>query len=123
MEEMIFNLADTHFFFNDVEDCDQVHIDDVSSDDNGQDLTNYNFASDGFNTVHAQGECIIAFIFVNADISDRDESCTKTRVLPFVNIDTIVNKTTLFIICMSIKNHQCSSTYTLHFSISFRFTQ
>lgn len=56
MEEMIFNLADTHFFFNDVEDCDQVHIDDVSSDDNGQDLTNYNFASDGFNTVHAQGE-------------------------------------------------------------------
>lgn len=56
MEEMIFNLADSNFFFNDVEDCDQAHIDDVSSDDNGQDLTNYNFASDGFNTVHAQGE-------------------------------------------------------------------
>ncbi|XP_061934328.1 eyes absent homolog 4 isoform X1 [Apis cerana] len=48
MEEMIFNLADTHFFFNDVEDCDQVHIDDVSSDDNGQDLSSYNFANDGF---------------------------------------------------------------------------
>ncbi|XP_039299321.1 eyes absent homolog 2 isoform X2 [Nilaparvata lugens] len=48
MEEMIFNLADTHFFFNDVEDCDQVHIDDVSSDDNGQDLSAYNFATDGF---------------------------------------------------------------------------
>ncbi|XP_043252006.1 eyes absent homolog 4 isoform X4 [Colletes gigas] len=48
MEEMIFNLADTHFFFNDVEDCDQVHIDDVSSDDNGQDLSSYNFATDGF---------------------------------------------------------------------------
>nr|CAI5820721.1 unnamed protein product [Callosobruchus analis] len=50
MEEMVFNLADTHFFFNDIEECDQVHIDDVSSDDNGQDLSNYNFAADGFQT-------------------------------------------------------------------------
>lgn len=48
MEEMIFNLADTHLFFNDLEECDQVHIDDVSSDDNGQDLSGYNFAVDGF---------------------------------------------------------------------------
>ncbi|XP_057678320.1 eyes absent homolog 4 isoform X8 [Corythoichthys intestinalis] len=39
MEEMIFNLADSHLFFNDLEECDQVHIDDVSSDDNGQDLS------------------------------------------------------------------------------------
>uniref|UniRef100_A0A8C9JKG0 Eyes absent homolog n=1 Tax=Panthera tigris altaica TaxID=74533 RepID=A0A8C9JKG0_PANTA len=39
MEEMIFNLADTHLFFNDLEDCDQIHVDDVSSDDNGQDLS------------------------------------------------------------------------------------
>ncbi|XP_064485076.1 eyes absent homolog 1-like isoform X2 [Ornithodoros turicata] len=50
MEEMIFNLADSHFFFNDLEECDQAHIDDVSSDDNGQDLTSYNFAADGFQT-------------------------------------------------------------------------
>ncbi|XP_023234776.1 eyes absent homolog 2-like isoform X3 [Centruroides sculpturatus] len=48
MEEMIFNFADIHFFFNDLEECDQVHIDDVSSDDNGQDLSNYNFQTDGF---------------------------------------------------------------------------
>ncbi|XP_063907929.1 eyes absent homolog 2-like isoform X2 [Zophobas morio] len=48
MEELVFNLADAHFFFGDIEDCDQVHIDDVSSDDNGQDLSNYNFSSDGF---------------------------------------------------------------------------
>ncbi|XP_027438288.1 eyes absent homolog 1 isoform X2 [Zalophus californianus] len=48
MEEMIFNLADTHLFFNDLEECDQVHIDDVSSDDNGQDLSTYNFGADGF---------------------------------------------------------------------------
>lgn len=27
-----------------------MHIDDLSSDDNGQDLTNYNFAADGFTT-------------------------------------------------------------------------
>ena len=30
------------------QDCDQAHIDDVSSDDNGQDLASYNFATDGF---------------------------------------------------------------------------
>ncbi|XP_060523941.1 eyes absent homolog 2 [Cylas formicarius] len=55
MEEMVFNLADTHFFFNDIEECDQVHIDDVSSDDNGQDLSNYNFSTDGFHAASAAG--------------------------------------------------------------------
>lgn len=38
MEEMIFEVADTHLFFNDLEECDQVHVEDVASDDNGQDL-------------------------------------------------------------------------------------
>jgi EYA(Eyes Absent) family protein len=50
MEELIFNVADMTFFFNDLEDCDQVHIDDMASDDNGQDLSGYNFGSDGFRT-------------------------------------------------------------------------
>ncbi|GAB6022270.1 Eyes absent 1 [Chamberlinius hualienensis] len=50
MEKIIFNLADSHFFFNDLDDCDQVHIDDCSSDDNGQDLSNYNFQTDGFHS-------------------------------------------------------------------------
>lgn len=58
MEEMIFNLSDFHFFFSDIEDCDQVHIDDVSSDDNGQDLSTYNFATDGFHSGAGQGELI-----------------------------------------------------------------
>ncbi|XP_028277369.1 protein phosphatase EYA3 isoform X2 [Parambassis ranga] len=49
MEELIFELADTHLFFNDLEECDQVHVEDVASDDNGQDLSNYNFLADGFN--------------------------------------------------------------------------
>uniref|UniRef100_A0A2K6D4S2 Eyes absent homolog n=1 Tax=Macaca nemestrina TaxID=9545 RepID=A0A2K6D4S2_MACNE len=40
MEEMIFNLADTHLFFNDLEVCD----------DNGQDLSTYNFSADGFHS-------------------------------------------------------------------------
>lgn len=55
MEELIFNMADHHFFFNDIESCDQVHIDDVSSDDNGQELANYDFRTDGFlgNTANA----------------------------------------------------------------------
>lgn len=50
MEEMIFNMADNHFFFNEIEDCDQVHIDDVTTDDNGQDLSTYNFVTDGFHS-------------------------------------------------------------------------
>ena len=48
MESLIFSVADMSFFFNDLEDCDQIHIDDVVSDDNGIDLSNYNFAADGF---------------------------------------------------------------------------
>lgn len=48
MEELIFSMADHHFFFNDIESCDQVHIDDASADDNGQELTNYEFRTDGF---------------------------------------------------------------------------
>lgn len=55
MEEMIFNLSDIHLFFNDIEECDQVHIDDVSSDDNGQDLGTYNFTADGFHSGAQQG--------------------------------------------------------------------
>ncbi|CAJ0925514.1 unnamed protein product [Ranitomeya imitator] len=31
-----------------ISECDQVHVDDVSSDDNGQDLSSYSFATDGF---------------------------------------------------------------------------
>ncbi|TRY93087.1 hypothetical protein DNTS_023851, partial [Danionella cerebrum] len=55
MEELIFELADTHLFFNDLEECDQVHVDDVASDDNGQDLSNYSFSSDGFSGPSAGG--------------------------------------------------------------------
>ena len=36
-----------------IQDCDQVHIDDLISDDNGQDLTNYDFATDGFQALSA----------------------------------------------------------------------
>ncbi|XP_052354898.1 eyes absent homolog 1-like isoform X8 [Oncorhynchus nerka] len=60
MEEMIFNLADSHLFFNDLEECDQVHIDDVSSDDNGQDLSTYNFGSDGFHAAATSANLCLA---------------------------------------------------------------
>ncbi|XP_072513257.1 eyes absent homolog 1 isoform X1 [Salminus brasiliensis] len=60
MEEMIFNLADTHLFFNDLEECDQVHIDDVSSDDNGQDLSTYNFSTDGFHAAATSANLCLA---------------------------------------------------------------
>ena len=38
----------------------QVHIDDVGSDDNGQDLSNYNFHTDGFRTNAASTEVYLA---------------------------------------------------------------
>jgi len=60
MEDLIFNVADSNFFFNDLEECDQVHIDDVGSDDNGQDLSNYNFHTDGFRTNAASTEVYLA---------------------------------------------------------------
>ena len=52
---MIFRLADTHLLFNDLEDCDQVQIDDVTSDDNGQDLSSYNFSTDHFRLSSSNG--------------------------------------------------------------------
>ena len=55
MEDMIFNLADTNLFFNDLEECDQVHIEDVASKDTGQELHNYNFSADGFSAPAQQG--------------------------------------------------------------------
>jgi len=60
MEELVFHVADSNFFFNDLEECDQVHIDDVGSDDNGQDLSNYNFHTDGFRTSAASTEVYLA---------------------------------------------------------------
>lgn len=61
MEELIFFLADHQFFFNDIEECDQIHIDDVSSDDNGQDLSAYNFQTDGFHTGTTHGKDFVGF--------------------------------------------------------------
>ncbi|XP_066935212.1 eyes absent homolog 3-like isoform X1 [Clytia hemisphaerica] len=48
LEEMIYHIASSHLFFSDLEECDQVHVDDISTDDTGQDLNDYNFESDGF---------------------------------------------------------------------------
>lgn len=56
MEDLVFTMADFHFFFTDVEECDQPHIDDASADDNGQDLSTYNFSTDGFQTGTTQGK-------------------------------------------------------------------
>ncbi|CAB1315532.1 unnamed protein product, partial [Coregonus sp. 'balchen'] len=68
MEEMIFNLADSRLFFNDLEECDQVHIDDVASDDNGQDLSTYNFGTDGFQSPAGAGTlCLGSGVHGGAD--------------------------------------------------------
>lgn len=39
LEEIVNKVADAYMFYNELDDIDQSHIDDVSSDDNGQDLT------------------------------------------------------------------------------------
>ena len=38
----------------------KVHIDDMASDDNGQDLSGYNFGSDGFRTANATTDVYMA---------------------------------------------------------------
>ncbi|VDP03710.1 unnamed protein product [Soboliphyme baturini] len=38
MEELILFLSDTHFLFSEMEDCDQVHINDVINDENTQEM-------------------------------------------------------------------------------------
>lgn len=63
MESMIYELGDSHFFGNDIDECDQSHIDDVSSDDNGQDLSGYVFETDGFRTGTPPGMMAIGFFF------------------------------------------------------------
>ena len=52
MEELIFNLSDNHLFFNDLEECDQVHCDDVAADDNGQ----VRFSLDSLRLVHTSSQ-------------------------------------------------------------------
>uniref|UniRef100_A0A672T3C7 Eyes absent homolog n=1 Tax=Sinocyclocheilus grahami TaxID=75366 RepID=A0A672T3C7_SINGR len=48
------------FFFACFQECDQVHIDDVSSDDNGQDLSTYNFSTDGFHAAATSANLCLA---------------------------------------------------------------
>lgn len=38
MDELIVRVSEEYLFGEDLYECDQVHIDDVASDDNGQDL-------------------------------------------------------------------------------------
>ncbi|OWA50495.1 Eyes absent-like protein 1 [Hypsibius exemplaris] len=60
METLITQVAMDNFFHYDLEDCDQVHIDDVASDDNNQDLSGYNFAADGFRAISPNGNLCMA---------------------------------------------------------------
>lgn len=77
MEELIFFLADHQFFFNDIEECDQIHIDDVSSDDNGQDLSAYNFQTDGFHTGTTHGEYWVVLVIYGAGSQDLRRSTKR----------------------------------------------
>ena len=56
-EEMIFKVSDTHLHFSDLEECDQVHVEYVSSDDSGQYFSNYSFSIDGFSGLGGIGSC------------------------------------------------------------------
>lgn len=52
-----FNVFNDLTFF--CQECDQAHIDDMASDDNGQDLSSYNFSNDGFRCATANnGICL-----------------------------------------------------------------
>ncbi|CAK9305083.1 unnamed protein product [Gordionus sp. m RMFG-2023] len=48
MEELLYNLADSRFFYNELEQCNHVNINDISADELGEELVNYDFENDGF---------------------------------------------------------------------------
>lgn len=54
MNEIIFNLVNSHFFQAQLEECDQVHFEDVAIEDNGIDLSSYDFTTDGFSLAELQ---------------------------------------------------------------------
>ncbi|KAG1660122.1 Eyes absent 1 [Nymphon striatum] len=87
MEQLIFDLADSNLFFTDLEDVDQIHIDDVSSDDNGQDLTNYNFQADGLTNTNTgnPGFCLGAAVRGGVD-------CNRKIAFRYRKIKEIYNK-------------------------------
>ncbi|GAV07135.1 hypothetical protein RvY_17011 [Ramazzottius varieornatus] len=60
MEQMMEDVANEYFFAFDLMECDQVHIDDVATDDNGQDLSTYNFSADGFRAISPNGNLCMA---------------------------------------------------------------
>ncbi|XP_055330585.1 eyes absent homolog 1-like [Paramacrobiotus metropolitanus] len=60
METLIMQISEKCLFMEDLYECDQVHIDDVASDDNGQDLSSYNFAADGFRAISPNGNLCMA---------------------------------------------------------------
>ncbi len=61
----------------------QVQVDDMSSDDNGQDLTNYNFATDGFRTANAASNDVYLATGGNETCIDRIK-----KIYLFFNIFT-----------------------------------
>lgn len=89
MEELIFSLADNHLFFSDLEECDQVHIDDVSSDDNGQDLrlicNSFLFAIFLFPEMMKQTVVTYFYVLFAVDIISMPMGSTRPpRVLDYV---------------------------------------
>ncbi|KAI6660288.1 hypothetical protein LOD99_13877 [Oopsacas minuta] len=56
MSDIIYNLINTHFFHTELEECDQVHFEDVSLEDTGIDLSSYDFSTDGFTFAEIQSQ-------------------------------------------------------------------
>ncbi|CAG2105586.1 unnamed protein product, partial [Medioppia subpectinata] len=76
LELLIERFAKNHFFLNDLRNCEQEHVDDAAAEDNGQDLSNYNFQSDGFAEEYSQPA--IGVIGLNpCPIRGNNDSCRK----------------------------------------------
>ena len=63
----------------------QVQVDDMSSDDNGQDLTNYNFATDGFRTANAASNDVYLATGGNETCMDR----IKKYIFSFISLQRL----------------------------------
>ena len=83
----------------------QVQVDDMSSDDNGQDLTNYNFATDGFRTANAASNDVYLATGGNETCIDRIKNIFLQRLFQSDSVKPLVSwyqNMNLCIYCISL---------------------
>ncbi|XP_054154015.1 eyes absent homolog 1-like isoform X2 [Oppia nitens] len=88
IEHFINQFAEQHFFYSDLEKVDQGNLDDLISDDNGQDISNYDFQNDGFctNITYGNGGLAMGCQAVKGAVDLRKQSFRYRRIKELYNV-------------------------------------